>query len=67
MDLFFSIATLTTTGYGNLVPAAKAGPSFAVLEAIVDQLFLVPAIAKVVTAWRLPFGFDNKSGSGHGG
>jgi hypothetical protein len=37
------------------------------LEAIVGQLFLVPAVAKVVTAWRRPFGFDNKSGSGHGG
>jgi Ion channel len=66
MGLFFSLATLTTMGYGNLVPAAKPGQSFAVLEAIVGQLFLVPAVAKVVTAWRRPFGFDKKSGSGHG-
>ena len=53
-DLFFSFVTLTTTGYGNLVPAANPGQSFAVLEAIVGQLFLVTAVAKVVTDWRRP-------------
>ncbi len=65
-DLFFSFVTLTTTGYGNLVPEGNPGQSFAVLEAIVGQLFLVTAVAKVVTAWRRPSGFDNGSGSGPG-
>jgi hypothetical protein len=51
-DLFFSFVTLTTTGYGNLVPAGNPGQSLAVLEALVGQLFLVTAVAKVVTAWR---------------
>jgi hypothetical protein len=51
-DLFFSFVTLTTTGYGNLVPARNPGQSLAVLEALVGQLFLVVAVAKVVTAWR---------------
>jgi hypothetical protein len=50
-DLFFSFITLTTTGYGNLVPAANPGQSLAVLEALVGQLFLVSAVAKVVNAW----------------
>ncbi|HEX8861539.1 MAG TPA: potassium channel family protein [Actinomycetes bacterium] len=50
-DLFFSFITLTTTGYGNLVPAGNPGQSFAVLEALVGQLFLVTAVAKVVSAW----------------
>lgn len=59
--------TLTTTGYGNLVPAANPGQTFAVLGAIVGQLFLVTAVAKVVTAWRRPPGFDSKSGSRDGG
>jgi len=49
--LFFSFVTLTTTGYGNLVPAANPGQSLAVLEAVVGQLFLVTALAKVVNAW----------------
>lgn len=52
--LFFSFVTLTTTGYGNLVPATNPGQSIAVLEAIVGQLFLVTALAKIVNAWRLP-------------
>ncbi len=47
-DLFFSFVTLTTTGYGNLVPAANPGQTFAVVEAIVGQLFLVTAVAKIV-------------------
>jgi hypothetical protein len=50
--LFFSFITLTTTGYGNLVPAANPGQSLAVLEAIIGQLFLVTALAKIVSAWR---------------
>jgi Ion channel len=51
-DLFFSFITLTTTGYGNLVPTHNPGQSLAVMEALVGQLFLVTAVAKVVTAWR---------------
>ena len=51
-DLFFSFTTLTTTGYGNLVPAANPGQTFAVLEMVIGQLFLVTAVGKVVSAWR---------------
>ena len=51
-SLFFSFTTLTTTGYGNLVPAANPGQSFAVLEMLIGQLFLVTAVAKVINAWR---------------
>jgi hypothetical protein len=52
-DLFFSFTTLTTTGYGNLVPDANPGQSFAVLEMLIGQLFLVTAVAKVVSGWQL--------------
>jgi hypothetical protein len=51
-SLFFSFVTLTTTGYGNLVPAGNPGQTMAVLEALVGQLFLVTAVGKLVTAWR---------------
>jgi hypothetical protein len=51
-DLFFSFITLTTTGYGNLVPARNPGQSIAVLEALLGQLFLVTAVGKVVSVWR---------------
>jgi Ion channel len=56
-DLFFSFTTLTTTGYGNLVPAGNPGQTFAVAEMLVGQLFLVTAVAKVISAFtpaRLP-------------
>jgi hypothetical protein len=51
-DLFFSFTTLTTTGYGNLVPSGNPGQTFAVFEMVIGQLFLVVAVAKVVSAWR---------------
>lgn len=49
--LFFSFVTLTTTGYGNLVPAGNPGQSLAVLETLLGQLFLIVALGKVVAAW----------------
>jgi hypothetical protein len=64
--LFFSFVTLTTTGYGNLVPAANPGQTLAVLEAIVGQLFLVTTVAKVVTAWRRPSSFGNEKPGSNG-
>jgi Ion channel len=50
--LFFSFVTMTTTGYGDLVPAGNPAQSIAVLEALIGQLFLVTAVAKVVENWR---------------
>ncbi len=51
-DLFFSFTTLTTTGYGNLVPASNPGQSFALAEMLIGQLFLVTAVAKVINTYR---------------
>jgi hypothetical protein len=51
-DLFFSFTTLTTTGYGDLTPAGNPGQSFAVLEMLTGQLFLITAVGKVVSSWR---------------
>jgi Ion channel len=51
-DLFFSFITLTTTGYGNLVPEGNPGQSIAVLEALLGQLFLVTAVSKLVNLWQ---------------
>ena len=62
-DLFFSFVTLTTTGYGNLVPTENPGQSLAVMEALVGQLFLVTAVAKIVTAWR-PRGWSDDAATG---
>lgn len=50
--LFFSFTTLTTTGYGNYVPAENPGQSLAVAQMLIGQLFLVIAVGKVIATWR---------------
>jgi hypothetical protein len=50
--LFFSYTTLTTTGYGNLVPAGQPGRMVAGLEMMLGQLFLVTLVAGLVSLWR---------------
>jgi multidrug transporter EmrE-like cation transporter len=50
--LFFSVTTLTTTGYGNLVPARQPGLLIAEMEMLTGQIFLVTLIAGLVSLWR---------------
>jgi len=50
--VFFSLTTLTTTGYGNLVPAAQPGKVVAGLEMLMGQVFLVTLIARLVSLWK---------------
>jgi ion channel len=50
--VFFSFTTLTTTGYGDLVPAAQPGKMFAGLEMLIGQIFLVTLVAGLVSLWR---------------
>ena len=50
-DLFFSFVTISTVGYGNLVPAANPGQALAVMEAVTGQLFLIVAVGKVVSSY----------------
>jgi hypothetical protein len=50
--LFFSYTTLTTTGYGNLVPSGQIGQILAVFEMLVGQIFLVTLVAGLVSLWR---------------
>lgn len=49
--LFFSFTTLTTTGYGNLIPSSAGVQSIAIAEAIIGQLFLIIAVAHVAAGW----------------
>lgn len=46
---FFSFVTLTTLGYGNLVPVTDVGMSLATLEAVLGQVFLVTVVAVAVS------------------
>ena len=49
--LFFSFTTLTTTGYGDLIPATGLGRALSMLEALTGQLFLVTVVARLVAMW----------------
>jgi Ion channel len=50
--IFFSYTTLTTTGYGNLVPAGQPGRMISGLEMMLGQIFLVTLVAGLVSLWR---------------
>jgi hypothetical protein len=49
--LFFSYTTLTTVGYGNLVPAQSLGQTCAILEALIGPIYLVLIVARLVSLW----------------
>lgn len=53
-QLFFSFTTLTTTGYGNIVPVSSGVQAIAVAEAITGQLFLITAVARIMRSARRP-------------
>jgi ion channel len=46
--LYFSYATLTTVGYGDLVAATNLGRSLAITEALFGQIYLVTVVALIV-------------------
>jgi hypothetical protein len=50
--LYFSFATLTTVGYGDLVAATNLGRSLAITEALVGQIYLVTVVALIVSRMR---------------
>jgi hypothetical protein len=53
--LYFSYSTLTTVGYGDLVAELQIGRSFAIIEALVGQMYLVSIVALIVgSLGRLP-------------
>ena len=46
--LYFSFASLTTTGYGDLTAGTDVGRSFAITEALLGQIYLVTVVALIV-------------------
>ena len=46
--IYFSNVTLTTLGYGDIVPRSKPARMFASIEAIVGQLYVAIVIARLV-------------------
>ncbi len=52
--LFFSFATLTTLGYGDITPMSSLARSLAVVESVVGVLFLATLIARFVSVGSVP-------------
>lgn len=52
--LYFSFSTLTTTGFGDIVPLTRLARSAAVVESIIGQLFLAILIARLVGVYPRP-------------
>lgn len=46
--IYFSFTTLSTLGYGDIVPSSHATRSLAALEAILGQLYLTVLVARLV-------------------
>ena len=49
--LYFSYVTLLTLGYGDYTPANQVGKTFAVMEALFGQLYLVTVVAVLVSSF----------------
>jgi len=45
---YFSFITLTTVGYGDIVPRSPATRTFAALEAVTGQIYLTVLVARLV-------------------
>ena len=47
--LYFSLTTLTTTGYGDIVAVNPFARSLANLEALIGQFYLAITVARLIT------------------
>jgi hypothetical protein len=50
--LYYSLATLTTTGYGDFSAATEVGRAMSVTEALIGQMYLVTVLAVIVSNVR---------------
>ncbi len=46
--LYYSFVTMTTLGYGDIIPVTKLARSLCILEAVIGQLYLVVSVAWLV-------------------
>ncbi len=54
--MYFSLVTVTTLGYGDLVPVGEFGRFLATSEAVIGQIFLVTVVARIVALAGAGFG-----------
>jgi hypothetical protein len=51
-QLYFSVITIATVGFGDVTPASSIARAVTVVEALTGQLYLVSVVAAVVGGWR---------------
>jgi Ion channel len=51
--LYFSLATLTTLGYGDIVPVTPFARILSVLEAVTGVLYIAITVARLVAAYQI--------------
>jgi len=56
--IYYSFATLTTLGYGDITPVTSQARSLAILEAVTGTLYIAVLIARLVGLYR----FNTESG-----
>jgi ion channel len=59
--IYYSFVTLTTLGYGDIVPRSEVARGLAILEAVAGQLYLAVMIARLVSLYVLGEGKGNHS------
>jgi len=52
--MFYSFITLTTTGYGDIIPVTANSRSLAILEALSGTMYLAVLIARLVGLYAAP-------------
>jgi hypothetical protein len=52
--LYFSFGTLTTSGFGDVVPLSRVARTAAMVEGIIGQLFMAILIARLVGVYPQP-------------
>jgi hypothetical protein len=62
--MYFSFVTLTTVGYGDVLPVHPVARSLAMLEAVVGPLYIAILLARLVSLAVAPV---PEGGSGQGG
>jgi hypothetical protein len=60
---YYSFATLTTLGYGDIVPIKPVSRSLAIGEALTGQLYLTVLIARLVSLEVMSWQPDSKNRS----
>jgi hypothetical protein len=48
IEMYFSLVTMSTLGYGDIVPAKPAARSLAAIQAVMGQLYLAVLVARLV-------------------